>query len=271
MTVKVLDNGSAGILVLIIPFAFGFVLLYQLWPFLLALAVLIVAYRIWQNYQWQQWCGDINPYFNQLIRENQGCVTPVDLSVKANLALKDAKTFLTRKSEEYGNIPRNLKDQGVVFYFPTASALGSILDDSEPEIEPAINSYQLAGNTSNKLSVRGIAQLAKQEQNPENGSSESPSSSPVAQLTQEESTNATATIEPEEEATSSTTDELSSIEITQSLIQAELAKRLDLNTSTVGRRKSDPDFEEWSQSKDPEGIAWKYQPATRLFEAVVPN
>ncbi len=274
MTVKALDNGSTGILVLILPFAFGFVLLYQLWPFLLALAALIVAYRFWQNYQWQQWCGDINPYFNQLIRENQGCVTPVDLSVKANLALKDAKTFLTRKSEEYGSVPKNLKNQGVVFYFPTASALGSILDDSEPEIEPAVNSYQLAAKESNKLSVRNIAQLAKQEQNQENEASESPSSSPVAQLTKEESANATATIEPEVEATSSIADESSSIETTQTtqtLIQAELAKRLDLNTSTVGRRKSDPDFEEWSQSKDPEGIAWRYQPATRLFEAVVPN
>ena len=71
MTVKVLDNGSAGILVLIIPFAFGFVVLYQLWPFLLAFAALIVALKIWQNYQWQKWCGEINPYFNQLIKENK--------------------------------------------------------------------------------------------------------------------------------------------------------------------------------------------------------
>ena len=275
MTGKVLDNGSAGILVALIPIAFGFVVLYQLWPFLLAFAVLIVAYKFWQNYQWQKWCGEINPYFNQLIRENQGCVTPVDLSVKANLALKDAKVFLTRKSEEYGSVPKNLKDQGVVFYFPTASALGSIFDDSEPEIEPAVNSYQLAAKESNKLSYRDIAQLAKQEQNQEknqdNGSSESSSSSPLAGVTKEESANATATVEPETKATSSTADEPSSIDTTQSLIQAELAKRLDLNTSTIGRRKSDPDFEEWSQSKDPEGIAWRYEPATRLFEAVVPN
>jgi hypothetical protein len=49
------------------------------------------------------------------------------------------------------------------------------------------------------------------------------------------------------------------------LIQAELAKRLDLNSSTVGRRKSDPDFPEWSQSKDPEGKAWAYVPETKLF------
>jgi hypothetical protein len=51
----------------------------------------------------------------------------------------------------------------------------------------------------------------------------------------------------------------------QSLIQAELAKRLDVHSSTVGKRKSDPDFSEWSQSRDPEGIAWEYSPETKEF------
>lgn len=272
MTVKVLDNGSAGVLVLLIPFAFCFVILYKFWPFLLFFAALIVAYKIWQNYQWQKWCEAINPFFNQAIKENRGYLTPVDLSLKANLSARDAKIFLTRKSDEYGIEPKKVKDKGVVYYFPTASALGSILDDSEPE--PAINSYQLAGNAANKLSVRGIAQLAKQEQSKEsNGVSESQAVSPVAQLTREESSSATATIEPETEIESETDividGDYSSIDVGQSLIQAELAKRLDLNTSTVGRRKSDADFEEWSQSKDPEGIAWRYDPDTKLFVAVV--
>lgn len=265
MTGKVLETGSAGVLILIIPFAFGFVVLYQLWPLLLAVAVLIVALKAWQNYQWQKWCGEINPYFNQLIKENRGYLTPVDLSLKANLTARDAQTFLTRKSDEYGTLPKNVKDKGFVYYFPTASALGSIFDDSEPE--PAINSYQLAGKESNKLSVRGIAQLAKQEQN---DSGETPSS--VAQLTREETTSPSVILEPEvEESSLGEIEENIAIDVGQSLIQAELAKRLDLNTSTVGRRKSDPDFEEWSQSKDPEGVAWRYEDATKLFVAVVPN
>ncbi|MEM8830928.1 MAG: hypothetical protein AAGE96_16445 [Cyanobacteria bacterium P01_G01_bin.19] len=267
MTGKVLDNGSAGFLIAIIPFAFGFVVLYQLWPFLLAFAALIVAFKIWQNYQWQKWCDKINPYFNQLIRENRGYLTPVDLSVKANLTARDAKIFLTRKSSEYGTLPKKVKDKGFVYYFPTASALGSIFDDSEPE--PAVNSYQLAGKESNKLSVRGIAQLAKEEQE-QNAVEESSAS--IAQLTKEESTSTTTTAEPDKEEPSlSDIDRDTSIDVRQSLIQAELAKRLDLNTSTVGRRKSDPDFEEWSQSKDPEGIAWRYEEETKLFIANVSN
>ena len=265
MTGKVLDNGSAGILVLILPFAFGFVILYQLWPFLLVLAMLIVVYRIWQNYQWQNWCEDINPYFNQLIKENRGYLTPIDLSVKANLTARDAKIFLSRKSEEYGTQPKNVKDKGVIYYFPTASALGSIFDDSEPE--QAVNSYQLAAKDSNKLSVRGIAQLAKQEQENQ-GSNDSTETSSVAQLTKEPST---TIMEAESSTDDSVSEKLASIDAGQSLIQAELAKRLDLNSSTVGRRKSDPDFEEWSQSKDPEGIAWRYESDTKLFVAVVSN
>lgn len=268
MTGKVLDNGSAGVLVLILPFAFGFVILYQLWPFLLLLATLIVVYRIWQNIQWQKWCDDINPYFNQLIKDNRGYLTPVDLSVKANLTARDAKIFLSRKSEEYGTQPKNVKDKGVVYYFPTASALGSIFDDSEPE--QAVNSYQLAGKDSNRISVRGIAQLAKQEQNQETTGNTNPTEpSSVAQLTKTESS--TATVEAESDLEDLSSDQPVSIDAGHSLIQAELAKRLDLNSSTVGRRKSDPDFEEWSQSKDPEGIAWKYESDTKLYVAVVSN
>jgi hypothetical protein len=53
--------------------------------------------------------------------------------------------------------------------------------------------------------------------------------------------------------------------VLQPLIQAELAKRLDVHSSTVGKRKSDPDFADWSQSRDPEGLAWVYSPETKEF------
>lgn len=270
MTVKVLDNGSAGALVLIIPLAFGFVVLYMLWPFLLLIAALIVALKIWQDYKWNKWCEEVNPYFNQLIKETRGYVTPVDLSVKANLTPHAAKTFLARKSDEYGTKPKNVADQGVVYYFPTASALGSILDDSEPET--VVNSYQLAGKDSNKLSVRGIAQLAKQEQTEAEITAQDSESSSVALITRAESPQSTAiSSESETDTDSSTFDQTASINAGQSLIQAELAKRLDLNSSTVGRRKSDPDFELWSMSKDPEGIAWRYDQDTKFYVAVDSN
>ena len=146
--------------------------------------------------------------------------------------------------------------------------MGSILDDSEPEA--VVNSYQLAGKDSNKLSVRGIAQLAKQEQTEAEVTAQDPESSSVALITRAESPQSTA-ISSESETDSSTIKQTTSIDAGQSLIQAELAKRLDLNSSTVGRRKSDPDFELWSMSKDPEGIAWRYDQDTKLYVAVVSN
>ena len=259
MTGKVLDNGSAGALVLLIPLAFSFVVLYALWPYLLLIAATIVAFKIWQDYKWQKWCAEINPYFNQLIKENKGYVTPADLSITANLTANAAKAFLVRKSDEYGTTPQAIANKGVVYYFPTASALGSILDDSEPEA--AVNSYQLAARDSSKLSVRGIAQLAKQEQTESATDSESSS---VATIAKEELPQ-TTTINSESATDSSQIEPAVSIDAGQSLIQAELAKRLDLNSSTVGRRKSDPDFPIWSMSKDPEGIAWRYDPDTKLY------
>jgi hypothetical protein len=52
------------------------------------------------------------------------------------------------------------------------------------------------------------------------------------------------------------------------LIQSDLAKRLDTTSSTIARRKTEPDFADWSLSKDPDGVAWSYDPETKLFMAI---
>lgn len=49
------------------------------------------------------------------------------------------------------------------------------------------------------------------------------------------------------------------------MTQAALARRLGVNTSTISRMQSKPNFSEWSQQKDPEGIAWVKSPETKLF------
>ena len=269
MTGKVLDNNATGILVLIIPIAFVIIVVYKLWPFLLLLAILIVAWRIWQNYQWQQWSMQVNPYFNDLIKQNRGCLTPVDLSLKANLSARSARIFLERKAEEYGAQRKLVKDRGEVFYFLTAGALNTIFEDSEPlstedplsvkeekEEYSSIKTPEFVESLAeakkpDKLSIKGIAQLAKQEQKLATTSKEAKADSPTS-LEKTSDTKVAAKTKQE-------------INPLSALIQADLAKRLDLNSSTVGRRKSKPDFPEWSQSKDPEGIAWKYLKDKELF------
>ena len=244
MNEQTLDRSPAGILVLIIPLAFAIVMLYKLWPLLLALVVLIISWKTWQNYQWQQWCELVNPYFNDLVKENRGYLTPLDLTLKVNLSDKAAKAFLERKSEEYGVSPKLIKNKGVVYYFPTASALGSILDDSEPfgDFEPeatTVDTPELVTSAtvtreSSKSSFKELTKLAKEEQ------------SKMAA--------ASVAVEPEKTTI-------------KKMNQAELAKRLDVNSSTVGRNKtkSESDFAMWSLSKDPEGIAWKYVEKTNEF------
>jgi hypothetical protein len=54
-------------------------------------------------------------------------------------------------------------------------------------------------------------------------------------------------------------------QLNTSMTQAALAKRLGVNTSTISRMQSKPNFTEWSQQKDPEGIAWVRSPDTKLF------
>lgn len=49
------------------------------------------------------------------------------------------------------------------------------------------------------------------------------------------------------------------------LIQAQLARRLDVSPSTVGKRKHKPDFPTWAQTKDPEDLRWHYCHQTKQF------
>ncbi len=56
-----------------------------------------------------------------------------------------------------------------------------------------------------------------------------------------------------------------------SITQAALAKRLGVSTSSITRMQSKPNFPEWSQQKDPEGIAWVKSPDTKQFYPQTPK
>jgi hypothetical protein len=222
MTGKVVDNSSAvGILVLIVPYAVAAVILYTFWQWILLLLVLTLAWKLWQNYQWLKLSQQVDPLFNRLIEENRGRLTPIDLSTKANLPLATAKRFLEKKKEEYAAQKRGSVDQETVYEFMTVTALGKILDDSEPVDEEE--------ETIVETSI------------------------PVTEPPQ---------VEPQPNTVAALENQ------PLSLIQSELAKRLDTHTSTIGRKKGDPDFADWARSKDPEGVAWQYVAATNLFVSI---
>jgi hypothetical protein len=281
MTGKAINSSATGLLVLILPIAFLIVLLFQAWPILLALFVISVSVKVWRQYQWERWSRQVNPYFNELIKENQGCLTPMDLSMKANLSGEEAQWYLDKKAEEFGTQRREYEGKGLVYYFLTASALGSIFEDSEPppELEDSEDFVSLAPvviepslqkephPSHHESFIREVTEPSHPSIEEEPVSSvELPQTEEVKadlELLEPQPLEPTESLKEKEDLPEESVDK--HVLGLKPLIQAELAKRLDVHSSTVGKRKSDPDFPEWSQSRDPEGIAWEYSPKTKEF------
>jgi len=234
MTGKVIDSGATGFLVLIIPIALIAVVVATAWPILLALLLLVIIWQIWQQWQWQRFVGNVNPTFNQLIRENHGCVTPVDLAMKANIEGNQANKFLEYKANEFSAKSREIADQGKVYYFLTASAVENFFEEPDP-LET------LETEDDQDTIDHAIADSASEA----------------------DQTVATAThsLDQSSEIHQAQTDNQTNL----SLIQAELARRLQVHSSTVGKRKLDPDFSDWTRNRDPENLRWQYSDETKLF------
>ena len=219
MTEKAINNSAGGFLILILPIAFLIMFLFAAWPVLLAILLFSAIWNVWQRYRWQKWSQQVNPIFNQLIQENRGSITALDLAMKANFSATTAKHYLDTKAEEFGAQRQDYEDRGTVYYFITASTLGKIFDDSEL---PITNGEDVGERTKDEKAFSHPYEASPEQLLPHQNQS-------------------------------------------VDLIQSELAKRLDVHSSTVYKRRDDPDFAEWSRSRDPEGIAWKYLPDNKHF------
>jgi len=243
MAERDIDNNATGVLILIIPIAFAIIVLFKAWPILLALTLFSSAWSLWQRYQLQKLSQQLNPVFHQLILENQGCVTALDLAMKANLSGKSAQWFLDTKAEEFAAQKHIYEDKGTVYYFITANTLGKIFDASDLDDGSDDTKYL---SQAKELFLKAIPEPETTDENPE--------------FLEEE-------IEEDYIPESDYTKEAipKKHPIFQSLIQSELARRLRVHSSTVMKRRDDPNFTEWSRRRDPEGIAWEYSPDTREF------
>ncbi|RUR80936.1 hypothetical protein PCC6912_29580 [Chlorogloeopsis fritschii PCC 6912] len=230
------EDYGKGYLILLLPLSFLIIFLVATWRIWLAAILLILGFNIWQYYQWQKWCLQVNPLFNQLMRENQGRITPMDLAMKGNFAGDVAKRFLDAKASEFGASIVTSEDGNKVYHFITVSTLGSILDSSEPVKELPASQHDIQP-IDNWLAP------------------------PPPKFNEEELETETIPQANLEEIKKPLEKQLTF----GSLIQSELAKRLNVYSSTVYKRRDDPDFSEWSRSKDPDGIAWVYSPETKEF------
>lgn len=238
MSEKLIETNGKGFLVLLLPISFLIIFLVSTWKALLALALLIAGINIFQMYQWQQWSQKVNPLFHQMIRENQGKITPIDLAMKGNFSGTQAKRYLDSKASEFGASLINSQEGGDVYYFITSSILGNILDSSEPEKKLAT---QPLSATTSTLLAPPPPQIEQEEQKEE-------AREPLVTASHEE-----------------VRKPLEKQLIFGSLIQSELAKRLNVYSSTVYKRRNDPEFPEWSRSRDPDGIAWSFSQKTKEF------
>lgn len=243
MAERDIDNNATGVLILIIPVAFAIILLFKAWPILLFLVLLSSSWSFWQRYQLQTLSRQLNPLFHQLISENQGCVTALDLAMKANLSGRSAQRFLDAKAEEFAAQKHFYEDKGTVYYFITASTLSQIFDGSDGDDDSDSKEFQ---SQVKELLVKAIPESKTTGETPD--------------FLEEE-------LDEDYLPESEQTDEPIPRKhpIFQSLIQSELARRLRVHSSTVMKRRDDPSFIEWSRRRDPEGMAWEYSPDSREF------
>lgn len=245
MSEKTLETSGKGFLLLLLPLSFLIIFLVSAWRVLLGFFAVVVGFNLWRTYQWQKWCNKVNPVFQQLIGENQGRMTPMDLALRGNFNGGKAKRYLDTKASEFGASIADSDDGNKVYYFMTANTLGSILDSSEPEID--FSNAPVA--TLNKELLEPIPVTVEEE--------------PVVELVNVEEELPEETLEHVEQA-----EHVKPLEkqlFLGSLIQSELAKRLGVYSSTVFKRRDDPAFPEWSRNKDPDGIAWTFSPDTKEF------
>ncbi|MFO5527628.1 MAG: hypothetical protein ACLBM1_07300 [Cuspidothrix sp.] len=244
MSETTIENYGKAFLVLILPISFLIVFLVNTWKVLLVILLLLMVLNLWQQYRWEKWSKQVNPLFYQLIRENQGKITAVDLASRGNFSGNVAKRYLEGKGREFGASVLDAESENPSYYFITASILGDIFDDSEP-VE--------------KLPPRPVTKEARSLLAP-------PPPLPHREVKAQQEEEEEIQLESKSEPTPETVKKpLAEQLVFGSLIQSELAKRLGVYSSTVYKRRNDPDFTEWSRSRDPDGIAWSYSRKSREF------
>lgn len=271
MNGKVIDSGANSIPLVLLPLAFIIIIVFVAWPLLIAIFLLALGLKIRNAIRLKQLSEEIDPYFNQLIQAHKGCLTVLDLTNKTELKAKTARWYLEQKAEEYGAVKRLYDDKGIVYYFLTASTLGSILDDSEPEdsnTDDKLNTTS-SQSASSSASISQASATVKVESVTVTSSETEVSPAVTVESvgvipakTEIPSPVETVSTSP---SASDVPSELTSVEETISLNQSDLAKRLEVHPSTIAKRKSDRDFGLWSQSRDPDGIPWQYVEDTKMF------
>ncbi|BAW97425.1 hypothetical protein NIES970_23770 [[Synechococcus] sp. NIES-970] len=130
-----MEKDAKSPLILILPCALLMTVFISVWTVCVVVIAFCVAWFLWQQYRWQQLNHTLTPSFRRLIEANQGKITVADLTTATGLAGQDVRWFLNHQVKKYGAQTLNY-EQGVVYYFLTSGALGSMFNGSDPEQKP---------------------------------------------------------------------------------------------------------------------------------------
>ena len=287
-------KNATGFLLILIPAALAMSALFVAWPLILGMTILIAGGNVWQGYEWSKTARSIDPVFQQLIIQNRGEITPLDLSLNAKVSGAVSNRYLAAKASEFGTGSRQHPDGGQIYYFVSISTLGRIFDDSDeapmPTIMPATSPVVAFSPAfipaesqvevlqpqldplANAASIPVVAPIPPLEPTPAATQLESPPAplaveSPLSQNLDEQATPSIdlASSEPDEPPTVAAPSLVPTESKLVTIIQSELAKRLDVHASTVYKRRSEPNFTDWTRNRDPEGLAWGYLEATKEY------
>jgi hypothetical protein len=382
------DNSLPGFLLILLPAAFVAVFLSIAWPFILGGVVFLTGNSVWQSYQWAKLSQQVNPYFSQMVLEQQGEIAPLALSARANISAPVADRYLQGKAAEIGGVSYRSNSGGTVYSFLTVNSLENTfagLSSNESisqklaeldyvvDVEPAYISQTLEKSApvapvSTPISVAHevVSEIIDSPTIPEQPVvavvapvalvtpvvAESVTATepviakavpatpvisaepviakdvpvapvipaepviakdiPVAPVIPAEPvvtkavpiTPVTVTVNPtetivakavvEQKATKIAEENTASgssfaqalrgifdagnepvaeevieleeiFSVTETITQADLAKRLDVHPSTLYKRRSDVSFGDWTRNRDPEGFGWGYQRDTKEF------
>ncbi len=117
------DNSLPGFLLILLPAAFVAVFLSIAWPFILGGVVFLTGNSVWQSYQWAKLSQQVNPYFSQMVLEQQGEIAPLALSARANISAPVADRYLQGKAAEIGGVSYRSGDGATVYSFFTVKSL----------------------------------------------------------------------------------------------------------------------------------------------------
>jgi hypothetical protein len=125
------DSSLPGFLLILLPAAFVAVFLSVAWPFILGGVLLLTGNSVWQSYQWTKLSQQVNPYFTQMVIEQQGEIASLALSTRANISAPVADRYLQGKAAEIGGVSYQAPG-GTVYSFLTVGALENTFAGLDP-------------------------------------------------------------------------------------------------------------------------------------------